>query len=141
MDVCEDRRIVVKLFNETIGALEKSLDFSSAKNRTIASNIANVDTPNYKAKNVTFENVLNDEVEKAIGTNRTHPKHYTFGKNMNQKFQVSSKSNTTYNHNGNNVDVDLEMSELAKNQIYYQSLVDRLNGEFGNIQTVLRGGN
>lgn len=133
--------MVLKLFNETIVTLEKSLDFSTAKNRTIASNIANVDTPNYKAKNVTFKNVLNNEVEKTIGTNRTHSKHYTFEQNMDPKFQVSTRSNTTYNHNGNNVDVDLEMSELAKNQIHYQSLVDRLNGEFGNIQTVLRGGN
>src|SRR5690625_1001881 len=141
MHVCEERRLEVQLFNERIGALEMSLDFASAKNRTIASNIANVDPRNYKANNETCEHVLNDEVAKAIGTNRTHPKHYTFKKNMNQKFQVSTKSNTTYNHNGNNVDVDLEMSELAKNQIYYQSLVDRLNGEFGNIQTVLRGGN
>lgn len=71
---------------------------------------------------------------------RTHDKHIPFANEATQ-FPIKSKRNSTYNNNGNNVDVDKEMSELAKNQIYYQGLVDRLNGKFGVIQTVLRGGN
>lgn len=131
---------MVELFNDTIGTLEKSLDFASAKNRTIASNIANIDTPNYKAKNITFKNALSDEMNKMPDTYRTHPKHYNFNQTINQKGHEITKNNNTYNHNENDVDVDLEMSKLAKNQIYYQSLIDRLNGEFGNLQTVVRGG-
>lgn len=46
-----------------------------------------------------------------------------------------------YSHNGNNVDIDKEMAELAENQIYYNGLVDRINGKFGSLQTVIRGGN
>ena len=45
-----------------------------------------------------------------------------------------------YNHNGNNVDVDHEMAELAKNQLYYQAVVDRLNGKFSSLEKVIRGG-
>lgn len=130
----------MNLFNGTISSLENSLNFATARNRTIASNIANVDTPNYKAKNVAFKSVLSDALGKAIDTNRTHPKHYLFNHDVHQQFQITSRKNTTYNHNGNNVDIDLEMAELAKNQIYYQAMIDRLNGEFGNIQTVIRGG-
>lgn len=47
----------------------------------------------------------------------------------------------TYNHNGNSVDIDKEMTELAENQIYYQALVERINGKFNSIKSVLNGGN
>lgn len=130
----------MNLFNGTIDALERSLDYSMAKNSTISHNLANVDTPNYKAKDVMFKNVLRDQVMNSVPARRTHPKHIPFATNQDQNYRVITKKHTMYNHNRNNVDVDKEMSELAKNQIYYQAIVDRLNGEFNNIQTVIRGG-
>lgn len=45
-----------------------------------------------------------------------------------------------FNHNGNNVDIDFEMSQMAQNQIYYNALIDRLNGQFNSIKTVLGSG-
>ncbi|WP_163971217.1 flagellar basal body rod protein FlgB [Oceanobacillus halotolerans] len=129
-------------FGGTIRSLESSLDYATMKNRTISNNIANVNTPNYKAKEVTFNNVLQDELSSSINAKRTNAKHIPFQQNGETKsFHISTKNNTTYNHNGNNVDIDKEMTELAKNQIYYQSLVDRINGKFSSLQTVIRGGN
>lgn len=131
----------MELFGGTIRTLENSLDYATTKNRTISNNIANIDTPNYKAKDVVFKNVLNEAISSSFTGKRTHPKHISFGTGTtNHSFQTITKSDTIYNHNGNNVDVDKEMAELAKNQIYYQSLVDRLNGKFRTIQTVIRGG-
>ncbi len=126
------------IFNKTISTLERSLDFSMAKNRIIAHNIANVDTPRYKAKDVVFKNILQ---EKTLQAKRTHPRHLPFKGDQQSNYRVITKSHTMYNHNRNNVDIDREMAELAKNQIYYQAMVDRLNGEFSNLQTVIRGGN
>lgn len=111
------------------------------KNRVIANNISNVDTPFYKAKQVSFKNVLSKEVHKQMTAKKTHLKHLDFSSTNHNSYIITQKNNTTYNHNGNNVDIDHEMSELAKNQIYYQGLVDRINGKFNSIQTVLRGGN
>ena len=51
-----------------------------------------------------------------------------------------TKNKSTYNHNGNSVDMDQEMAELAKNQIYYNALMERINGKFAVLQTVIRGG-
>src|SRR5690625_1243451 len=126
------------IFNKTISTLERSLDFSMAKNRIIAHNIANVDTPRYKAKDVVFKNILQ---EKTLQAKRTHPRHLPCKGDQQSNYRVITKSHTMYNHNRNNVDIDREMAELAKNQIYYQAMVDRLNGEFSNLQTVIRGGN
>jgi flagellar basal-body rod protein FlgB len=129
------------LFGKTIQTLEHSLDYASLKNQTISNNIANVDTPNYKAKEVAFKSILDDKMQNSFQTKRTHQKHISFESNTNQSsFQIVTNKSTMYNHNGNNVDIDKEMAELAKNQIYYQSLVDRINGKFSSLQTVIRGG-
>lgn len=129
----------MKLFDHTMNILERSLDYSALKNNVISNNIANVDTPNYKAKKVEFKSVLNEALTNQLETKRTHPKHIPFN-NQRTPFQIVSNHQTMYNHNGNNVDIDKEMSELAKNQIYYRGLVDRINGKFSTLQTVIRGG-
>ncbi|WP_228275577.1 flagellar basal body rod protein FlgB [Gracilibacillus oryzae] len=128
-------------FSNTIQALEQSIHYSSTKNQTIANNIANVDTPNYKAKNVVFKEILNEELGHNFQAKRTNERHIVFGNDNTKNYNIVTNNSTTYNHNGNNVDIDKEMSELAKNQIYYQAVVDRLNGKFNSLKTVIRGGN
>lgn len=130
----------MSLFGTTFTTLEQALAYSSAKNRTIASNIANVDTPRYKSKDVTFKQTLNQAMKQPLYAKRTHEQHVPFDKNIHQPYQIVTKNHTSYNHNGNNVDIDKEMAALAQNQIFYQGLVDRMNGKFNSIQTVIREG-
>lgn len=131
----------MNLFDGTFLTLERSLDYSTTKNRTISNNISNLDTPHYKAKDVQFKTILSNELTNQITAKKTHPKHLPFQVHQGKSYHIKPRNNTTFNHNGNNVDVDKEMAELAKNQIYYQGVVDRINGKFNKIQTVLRGGN
>jgi flagellar basal-body rod protein FlgB len=131
---------MMDLFSGTINTLQQSLNYASVKNQTIASNISNVDTPNYKAKDVVFKDMLQQEIASSVTAKRTHPRHLPFGQDQRLSYEIAQRNNTTYNHNGNNVDIDKEMAELAQNQIYYQSLVDRINGKFNSLQTVIRGG-
>lgn len=130
----------MNLFDGTITNLKQSIDYAAAKNRTISANIANVDTPNYKSKDVAFKNVLNDEMN-YIEAKHTNSLHLPFGKSNQGNYKVVTNNRTVYNHNGNNVDIDKEMTDLAKNQIYYNGLIDRINGKFNSLQTVIRGGN
>lgn len=132
---------MVDLFGGTIRTLENSLDYASAKNKVISSNIANVDTPNYKEKNVTFKNVLNDAMGSTLEAKRTNSRHFSFTESTDREFHITTNRNKSYNHNGNNVDIDKQMADLAKNQIYYNSLIDRINGKFSSLKTVIRGGN
>ncbi|QST01579.1 flagellar basal body rod protein FlgB [Pontibacillus sp. ALD_SL1] len=127
------------MFGGTIQTLEKSMDYASLKNKTISNNIANVDTPNYKAKDVKFKDVFSQQMS-SIDAKRTNSKHIPFSSTNTSRFSITSNGSTQYNHNGNNVDIDQEMSDLAKNQIYYQALVDRLNGKFRSLESVIKGG-
>lgn len=129
----------MKLFEGTINTLEKSLNYASAKNNAISNNIANVDTPFFKAGDVVFKHALNGALERQLELKQTHSKHIPHAQ-INQSFETIVRQGTTYNHNGNNVDIDKEMTDLAKNQIYYRSMVDRLNGKFQSLQMVVRGG-
>jgi|SRR5690625_431945 len=129
----------MKIFDHTLNTLEHALDFSTERNKTIVNNIANVDTPNYKSQDVVFKDVLHNTL-KQLEAKRTHPQHLPFTSNNSANYSTVTNHNTLYNHNQNNVDIDKEMANLAKNQIYYRSLVDRMNGKFNTLQTVIRGG-
>ncbi|MFC3882579.1 flagellar basal body rod protein FlgB [Bacillus songklensis] len=129
----------MKLFSNTFQTLEQGLDYSALKQKTISQNIANVDTPNYKAKDVSFKNAFQQAVQSSMRANRTDPRHYEFTSSSSSNSVIIRKNNS-YQHNGNGVDIDHEMSELAENQIYYQALADRLNGKFNSLKTVIGGG-
>lgn len=130
---------MMKLFDQTFFRLENALDYATKRNEVITNNIANSDTPFYKTKDVLFKTHLEMAMNKQLDNKRTHPKHFRFS-NINEPFQTVTNSNTTFNHNGNNVDMDKEMSKLAQNQIYYRSVVDQVNNKFNRLQTVIRGG-
>lgn len=130
----------MKLFSNTISTLESALNYSSQKQKVISENIANVDTPNYKAKNVSFKKTLSNVLGDSISTNRTDSRHFEFQENNKFSSFVIQKDNTSYNQNGNSVDVDKEMADLATNQIYYNALVERLSGKFNSLQNVIKGG-
>jgi len=128
----------LNLFGGTISNLENGLNYASLKNKTIAQNIANVDTPNYKAKNVSFEKMLSDAKESAISANRTDRRHYNFEIKQSTP-GVYSNENFNYRSNGNGVDMDSEQASLAENTIYYNALVERISSKFNTLNTVIKG--
>ncbi|MFJ7970792.1 flagellar basal body rod protein FlgB [Psychrobacillus sp. NPDC096389] len=127
------------IFGGTISNLERGLDFSAAKQKTIAQNIANVDTPNYKARSVSFNEFLTDAKKTTIAAHRTDQKHMIFGTQTSTS-GVFDYQNFRYSNNGNGVDMDKEQANLATNQLYYNALVDRVSGKLNTLQTVIKGG-
>ena len=127
----------MKLFSNSIHLLENSLAYSSLKQKVIVNNIANVDTPNYKAQEVSFKTELD---RATLQANRSNDRHFEF-KRGSSNIEINTRRTTAYNHNGNNVDIDKEMADMAENQIYYNVLVDRMNGKFNALKEVLKGGN
>ena len=129
----------MSLFKGTISSLENALNYASLKQKVISNNIANSDTPNYKAKAVSFSKMFESELSNTMVANKTNARHYDFSSSDSTNGVYVNK-NVSYNHNGNSVDVDQEMSSLAKNQIYYNAVTDRINGKFQSLQSVIRGG-
>lgn len=122
------------LFDSKLQTLsERALDASWYKQRAISNNIANVSTPDYKAKTVEFGLVLEEEVCKC--------KYHT--PTDKEKGKVSLKVSTTYETNtnqllnGNNVDIEKEQLDLADVQYQYSALMDQMNNNYAMIRTAL----
>ncbi|MBU8786416.1 MULTISPECIES: flagellar basal body rod protein FlgB [Bacillus] len=126
------------IFSGTIQTLEGALQRANVKQKVISNNIANVDTPNYKAKKVSFKNMLNEESSR-IDATKTDYRHIDF-KGCESNYSIASSKQTSYQQNRNNVDIDQEMSEMAENQIQYQALVERISGKFNSLKTAITGG-
>jgi flagellar basal-body rod protein FlgB len=129
----------LKLFSNTISTLENALNYSSTKQKVIAQNISNADTPGYKVKNVSFKSELNDAMSSVSGK-QTNSKHFAIQSSGRVGVSITTDRSTSYNHTGNNVDIDKEMSDLATNQIYYNAMIERISGKFNSLQTVIKGG-
>lgn len=118
-----------------INVLEKASDASWARNSVISNNIANVDTPGYKRKDIEFEQYLQGAVSGGISLDDDIA-----------EADLDSLTATTYTDyatasyriDGNNVDIDTENVELAKNQIKYNTLLDSISQEFKRITSVLK---
>lgn len=115
--------------------LEGGLDGLSLRNKVLADNIANVDTPNFKKSEVNFESIL----QSAIGKDTLLPLKTSLPGHMPGVITgagavVVQDNSTTIRNDGNNVDVDLEMAKVAENTIHYNSLAQALSTQLGIIR-------
>lgn len=123
--------------------LEKALDASWLRNEAISQNIANVDTPGYKKKTVSFEEHLNQYTDNSVKGIRTDNRHIPIGENNVYDIEIKvSEDNKSLSMrlDGNNVDIDSEMSELAKNNLKYNTLIQSMNTQFKRLKSVISEG-
>lgn len=121
----------------TYQALTKAIEGSQRRQEAIASNLANLNTKNYKANRVSFEG----ELKKALGEAQ---KHREFKNTANRIDHIVPKvvkdQSSRMNNDGNNVDLDQEMSLMAANQILYQTLIQQLNQKYQTMSYVIHEG-
>nr|WP_238446379.1 flagellar basal body rod protein FlgB [Desulforamulus ruminis] len=112
--------------------MQKGLDASALRQRVIANNVANINTPGFKKSYVSFEDQLKAAVQSTGGSplKGTHPLHIATS-NVMADPQVKQVRDTTMRYDGNNVDIDEEMvnlfSTVIQQDIYAQGLMDRFS--------------
>ena len=120
-----------------VNVLGTALDATATRNEIISNNIANVNTPEYKRKDIRFETELKhafahsdkktvDARVRHLGLGALEPEVYT------------DYADLSYRYDGNNVDIDTENAILAKNQIKYNGLQASVNKEFSNLKMVMK---
>lgn len=120
--------------------LERSLDAAALRQKVIADNVANVDTPYFKRSEVKFEELLQNEMkDQGFQGYRTDQRHFEIGRPAKLTPQVIQDNSTMINNNLNNVDIDYEMSLMAKNQLRYNVMVQQVNGELKKLRTAIDG--
>lgn len=121
-----------------INVLNKAAGASWTKNEIIANNIANVDTPDYKRKDLNFESLLSEALsDTSLHTRNMDKKVANLNLSALKPDVYTEYSNLSYRYDGNNVDIDTEQAYLADNQIKYYTLLDSMTHEFNRLKTVL----
>lgn len=134
----------MKLFDSNFQVLGKSMDAYTKRAEALADNIANVNTPNYKRKDVQFESFLQkalyEDGSSVIGR-RTDEKHFKIGiENKLDSVEASftEDKNTKMRYDGNNVDIEIEKVEQTKNNIRYQFATNRISQNFTVLRSVIK---
>src|SRR5690348_11346950 len=107
------------LFDKTTRALAASVNLRQTRNNVTAANIANAETPGYQAKKVDFEDALARALDlEGIGSPPgTQPEHFPTGRGALSRIKADIYENpdVSVNNDGNTVDLEREMSNLAEN--------------------------
>ncbi|MEX2415304.1 MAG: flagellar basal body rod protein FlgB [Paenibacillaceae bacterium] len=131
--------------NQSMDRISRALDASILRQNVITNNIANIDTPQFKRSEVRFEQYLHQELQSYKSSfvgRRTDPRHFFIGSSSGEQpisAQITVDQTTSMNNNSNNVDIDHEMSLMAKNQLYYNTLIQQMNHEFKMTRTAIDG--
>ena len=120
-----------------VNVLDKAADASWRREALISNNIANVDTPGYKRRDLDFQSLLKAEMRRT--------KFDSLDQKINQldltklsPLSYRDMISYSYRLDGNNVDIDTENVELASEQLRYQAVTTGISQEFSRMQTVIK---
>ena len=132
--------------SKSFDILEKSLYYRKIRQDMIASNIANADTPYYRPKDIRFEEALQEEVNKKFNVPnppklrlaRTEPGHMRgFDEDDEARPIVFYRDGHLARNDGNSVDIDVETTEMAKNNIAYNASIQALRKDIDIFKAVI----
>jgi flagellar basal-body rod protein FlgB len=134
----------MSLFDKTTGALGSSLNHRLLRQDVLSANVANAETPGYKAQRVDFE----DELARALDLDgfgkmdTSHPEHMpqVKGRIDSVRAEIYDEPDVVVNNDGNTVDMEKEMSKLTENTILYKAAVELINKKLGQMKYVAMDG-
>ena len=121
---------------------ERSLDVRSGIHETIASNMANEETPGYKARLLPFQETFNAILrgEGPLDPIVTHPRHLRVGSGDHRVFQHTVKQDAGAGLDENTVNLEKEMTLMAENTLMYMAVSQFLKGQFDGLNAAIDGG-
>ncbi len=123
------------MFGNTIMMAQKSLDCLWKKQEAISANLANVDTPGYKRKQVSFEETFRRRLQ-AAGETKSDRK---------MKEAIAGTDYTVYTRDDsarvdeNNVNADVENTEMTRTWLHYNYLINTITSDVKRFQTAIKG--
>ena len=122
------------MFNNSMLLSEKTLDYLYQRQTSVLNNITNSTTPGFKSTYVTFEDTLKKNIN-----NASEKTSKDFEKIIYDTDIVTHKTETQSNKmDGNNVNLDVEMVELARTQIQYQYIARDITDEFNRLRSAIK---
>jgi flagellar basal-body rod protein FlgB len=124
-------------FSSSDAYLDAALSGLAARQRAIANNVANVDTPNFKASEVDFEATLRNAIQRGSTSSSASPPDQAA---LNTAVSRSTlEGGTSARDDGNNVDIEREMEMLGETNLTYSALTQVMSNRLGILRTVING--
>lgn len=135
----------MEINDKTMQALQAAMKFRQLKQEVHAANIANAETPNYKAQKLDFEEALARalDTDGQMNMATSDSKHFNVGNGGfdNLEPEIYDDPNGVVNPNGNTIDRDKELAEMAENKLLYDASVQLINKKFGLLKYTVGSGN
>ncbi|HXI09499.1 MAG TPA: flagellar basal body rod protein FlgB [Thermodesulfobacteriota bacterium] len=130
------------LFDKTITLLGNSLDLRATRHKLLTSNIANQETPGYKAVDINFEDELKKRQASTTGSplERTNPAHIVPVRGPGAGPVVFERATDIESYDNNSVGIEAEMAKLSENSIMYSATTKMLKSKFNLLMTAIKEG-
>ncbi len=119
---------------------EQALKFRELRNQVLSSNIANADTPNYKARDIDFGTALRDAQSGQLSMTKTSNLHKSSWSTERLGQSVQYRIPTQPTLDGNTVETDVEQAAFAENAVQYRATLRFLDGQIRSLRYALKGG-
>lgn len=132
------------LFDKTTDALGSSANMRLLRNSITSANIANAETPGYKAQKVDFEDALTAAIDRdgTAKMNADDPEHFVVGQGSVSRLKADVYDNPDVNttNDKNTVDLEKEMANLAENTILYKAAIQMINKKLAGLRYAITEG-
>ena len=122
-------------FGNTIQMSQKALDYLWKKQEITMDNIANISTPGYKAKEISFQDTFRNKLKAATQTGDANDVRAAI---RDSDYTVYERSDSA-RVDGNGVNVDVEYTELSRTALHYQYLLQSVNSDITRLLTAIKG--
>ena len=121
------------------GILEEALRVRSRRSEVLASNLANADTPGYKARDFDFQAMLRKEIQNPVRLASTHRGHMRNDQGVVASTQMAYRIPQQASLDGNTVEMEREQTEFSANAMRYQASLRFLDGRIKGLLTAIKG--
>lgn len=118
---------------------EPILKFRALRNQVLSSNIANADTPNYKARDLDFGSALKSARHESIGMTQTSELHKKAWQEPSDAGRTMYRIPHQATLDGNTVEMDVEQAKFSENALKYRASLAFLDGQIRTLRYALRG--
>ncbi len=125
--------------DKAFGIHAKALELSTQRAQILATNLANADTPNYKAKDIDFKAALTNASQQGISMKTTNSMHISSNSSSGTQVDTYYRNSQQPTLDGNTVDSQIEQAQFMENAIRYQTTLTFLSGSVKGLLSAIRG--
>jgi flagellar basal-body rod protein FlgB len=127
--------------DDVFGIHEEALRLRGRRSEVLASNLANADTPGYKARDFDFQAMLRQEIQQPVRLAATRPGHIRNDQGLVASTQMAYRIPQQASLDGNTVEIEREQTEFSANAMRYQASLRFLDGRIKGLMTAIKGQN